>query len=99
MSHNNFQILPESAELAGGLPTADAPKRGVSRLLRALAALFSQPQAPTPLEAARAARKAAAEAYADAVNREDSRDQHWTLKRYQRATRELMHQERLAGLR
>lgn len=98
MNKKSF-FIPELPALASGQGAADAPKPSVSRLLRALAALFSQPQAPTPLEAARAARKAAAEAYADAVNREDSRDQHWTLKRYQRATRELMHQERMAGLR
>lgn len=68
-------------------------------MIRALINLFAQPKGPSPLALARRERKASAEAYAHALQRGDTRDQHWALRRYERATRELLHQERVEGLR
>lgn len=54
---------------------------------------------PSPLEVARQARRRAAEAYANAVQREDSRDVHWTLKSYRKATNEVLRLEKAEGCR
>lgn len=68
-------------------------------MIRALASLFRRPAQPSPLRLAQIEREAAAVAYVKAQARNDSRDKHWAHKRFQRATLEVLHQERLAGVR
>jgi hypothetical protein len=53
-----------------------------------------EPKPPSALELARLERRAAAEAYASAKNRGDTRDQHQAHRRYKRATSELLRLER-----
>lgn len=64
----------------------------------ALKRLFRKPKpqgaGPSPLDLAREARKGAAEAYAFAHSRGDTRAEHWALKRYRKATHALMRLER-----
>jgi hypothetical protein len=68
-------------------------------MLRALLSLFRAKRQFSPLDEARAARKAAAEAYAHAAQRGDCRDKHWALKTYRRATNELLRLEKAEGAR
>lgn len=72
---------------------------GVSRVLRALVSLFRRPPQPTALEYAEHARMNAAARYMRAKLSGDTRRTHHALKRLERATREVLHQERLAGVR
>jgi hypothetical protein len=68
-------------------------------LLSRILSAFRPEKVPDPLDVARAARRRAAERYAAAVTREDSRNNHWTLKAYRRATNELLHLEKMGGAR
>jgi hypothetical protein len=63
-------------------------------VFRTLSSLFHRkPKRLPPLEVARADRRRAAEAYADAKERRDSRDQHIAHQRFTEATNALLRLE------
>jgi hypothetical protein len=68
-------------------------------MLRAILNLFAGRKEPDPITQARAARRAAAEAFAHATSRGDTRDAHWALKAYRRATNDLLRLEKAGGAR
>lgn len=68
-------------------------------MLHKLFSLFRTKSELSPLELARQARGHAAEVYAAAVQREDTRDQHWALRRFRKATTELLRLEKAEGSR
>lgn len=68
-------------------------------MLRWLFCLFRNPRQRSPLESARVARRVAAEAYAAAKMRGDTRDEHWALKAYRRATNDVLRLEKAGGVR
>lgn len=66
-------------------------------LLQRLRAAFCQSREPSELEVARRERRRCAEAYADAWEREDTRDVHLALTRFRRATNLVPRLEREVG--
>jgi hypothetical protein len=67
----------------------------IERILSA----FRRQREPSPLQLAQRARREAAEAYAKATQRGDTRDAHWALKAYRRSTTDVLRLERAGGAR